>query len=125
VSLIQDARDQVAARLDDLDATVYPLWPTEVAPPLVWITPTRGEGFISNGAPFGTYLMALDVVIAVEHGDIATSFAALDPLVEQAVTALSDYPLVGVDAPAPVTLLTDGAEYLGTVIHIQVPFALS
>lgn len=115
-------RDTLVADLAPLGIPVHAAWPDAVVVPCAFITPPLGGGYIVAGPQFaGTYTVSVDVVILVGHADAADAFAALEDLIELTLVNTIDWTLTGVDPPSPVTVTENGAEYLGTVVHLSKP----
>lgn len=119
MSVFSDLRD---ALVDDLpEIAISPSWPDTLNPPCGFITPPLTDEYVRQGPMFGEHTIALDLVLLVAHDDAAASLAALELMVEYALSQTADWTLTGVDAPAPTTVSENGAEYLASVIHLSKP----
>lgn len=116
-------RTQVATDLAPLDATIYDAWPDEPQLPCVYVSPPL-DAYVRAGQTFGDYVLSIDLVILVDHGEPDASLALLETLIEDAIANTMDWALTGVDPPSPLTMTESGAEYLGTLVHISKAFRL-
>lgn len=120
MSVITDLRVALADELAPLlGVDVHAQWPDVLTPPCAYISPPLVDDYVRRGPTFREHTVALDLIVLVEHGDPATSLAALDALIEIAVVNTADWSLSGVDSPAPIQVSDGGAEYLASVIHLR------
>lgn len=126
MSVIGDLRAGLAAELAPLlGVPVSPAWPDVLNPPCAFVAPPLTGEYVRAGQLFGEHVVAVDLVILVDHDDPAPALAALDTLVELAVVHTADWGLVAVDPPAPVAVADGGAEYLAAVVHLSKPIRLT
>lgn len=119
MSVFSELRD---ALVDDLpELNISAAWPATLNPPCGFIAPPLTDEYVRQGPAFGEHTIALDLVLLVPHDDAATALAALELMVEYALSQTADWTLTGVDAPAPTTVSDGGAEYLASVIHLSKP----
>lgn len=122
MSAFSDLRAALVADLPNLHVT--PSWPDALRPPGAFITPPVAVDYVEAGPGFGEHTIALDLALFVDHGDAAVSLARLEDMVEYALINTADWTLTGVDAPAPMQVTEDGAEYLTCVIHLSKPIRM-
>jgi hypothetical protein len=109
-----------AARTDLATAiSALPSWPSPVNPPCVFVIPATNGYVDSQGITFGGEWRAhFDVVvIGPPSSDTAVSLAWVEDTVSSILEASGDYALTGVDQPGLVHV--NGAELLGTVVHLS------
>lgn len=120
-----DLRETLADDLAVVGVPVYPEWPDVVVAPCVFLVPPFAGSYVTGGRTFGeAYVLSIDVVILVAHGPVDAGYAQLETLIEAVLANSVDWSLGGVDAPSPVTVTENGAEYLGTVVHLSKPTRL-
>ena len=109
----------VLTNRDLADLGTLPSWPDVLNPPGAFITPATYADYIVAGPNFGEHTVAVDLVLFVDHGDAAERLTELESMVQYALINTADWALTGVDAPAPIQVNYDGAEYLTCVIHLS------
>lgn len=114
---LAELRAALAADLSELGC--LPSWPDVLNPPGAFVTPPLAVDFIETGPNFGEHTVAYDLVLFVDHGDPAERLAELEAMTQYALINTADWALTGVDAPSPVQINEDGAEYLTCVIHLS------
>lgn len=119
MSVFSDLRDALVDDLPELSITAS--WPETLNPPCAFITPPLTDEYVRQGPMFGEHTVALDLVLLVAHDDAGPALAALEAMLEYALSQTADWTLTGVDAPAPTTVSENGAEYLASVIHLSKP----
>lgn len=119
--MISQLRDQLASDLAVLDVPVATAWPDRVTTPCLVLVPPSTASYITGGPTFGEYTIGVDVLVLVGKPS-AVTLEALDLLIEGVLANSVDWALSGVDSPSTVTV--NGAEVLGTVIHLSKPARL-
>lgn len=121
MTMFSDLRAALVADLAVLGVPIAPSWPEVLSPPCGFITPPLAAEYVAQGPMFGEYTISIDLVLMVEHADANEALIALEVLVEDALRNTADWTLTGVDAPAPTTVIENGADYLASVIHMSKP----
>jgi hypothetical protein len=124
VSVIGTIRAALVADLAPLGIPVTPSWPDVLIPPCAFVVPPVANNYVSPGLTFGEYLIALDLVIMVDHADAADAMEALDTLLETALRNTVDWTLITVEGPSPAVVSENGSEYLAVLIHLSKPVRL-
>lgn len=116
---IKALRDALASDLSPLGVTIHPAWPIDFEPPCAFVTAPLTASYVEAGPTFGTYTVNVDVVLLVPHSTADAGLDAIEALVESTLLNTVDWRCLGVDTPAPITVVETGAEYLGTVVHLS------
>jgi hypothetical protein len=119
VGVFADLRGALAADLAVAGVPVFPSWPDDLDVPCIFLAPPVGGDYVSAGQTFGSFNLAVDVVILVAHSTAESGIEALDTLLEAVLANSVDWSLTGVDAPAPITVTDQGADYLGVAVHLS------
>lgn len=126
--MIRELRDQLhtdlsgAVVLHGYTVPVAKSWPDRISPPMLFLVPPSGGSYVGAGRAFGEYLVSLDVVALVARGSPEVALETLEVLVEKVLLNSQDWALSGVDSPS--VLAVNGAEHLGTLIHLAKPARL-
>lgn len=124
MSVIGDLRAVLVADLAPLGIPVSPSWPDVLVPPCAFVVPPVANNYVLPGVMFGEYIVALDLVIMVDHADAADAIETLDTLLETALRNTVDWTLITVEGPSPAVVSENGSEYLAALIHLSKPVRL-
>ncbi len=117
-------RDKLAEELSDvLPIPVSAAWPKDFTVPCVYFAPPLADTYVTRDG-FGTYRLFVDLVILVPHDEAGDSLERLEHYLEIVLINTADWELGGVDAPAPISVTEQGADYLGAVVHLAKSTAL-
>lgn len=114
--MLTAVREQLAAELAEIGVPVHTAWPDRLSPPCALLVPPSGT-YVTGGQVFGSYTVALDLVLLAERGSFDVVLPALETLIDAALRLTESYGLSGVDSPSVVTI--GGIDYLGTTLHIS------
>jgi hypothetical protein len=122
MTMFRDARGALQEELGPiLGAPVHVGWPTEIEPPLAFMLPPLGGPYVRRGPHFSEVTIAVDLVLAVGHGDANSSLRELEPMIEAVVYNLHSWVLGEIDAPEPMAIADSGANYLAAIVHLTKP----
>jgi hypothetical protein len=99
-------------------------WPETIETPCVFLTPPLVDDYVRRGPTFGEHTVGLDILIAVDDDSAVVALAELERLLAVIIKYTADWNLLGVDSPAPTTVVENGAEYLACVVHLSKPTRL-
>jgi hypothetical protein len=119
-TLAGELRDAV----DGDDVFVSASWPDTIRTPCIFLTPPLIEDYVRRGPNFGEHTVGMDIVIAVDENQPVDALTELERLLVIVLKNTADWQLVGVDSPAPTTVVENGLEYLACVVHLNKPAQL-
>lgn len=123
---IKTIRDALVTDLQvGVGVPVHPHWPIAFVAPCLFVLPPVADQYVQSGQRFGELYLAVDIVILAAHAPIEEALLAIEELIEATIANTMDWQLRGIESPAPTTVLDNGAEYLGTVVHLSKPFRLT
>jgi hypothetical protein len=118
-ALVSDLVSGSDGAVTPIGVTVLDAWPSKApTPPVAFVVPPQGT-YVSAGPTFGTYTVALDVVLVAGRPEARDALVQLDQLIERVLVNTADWTLAGVDSPAVVTI--NGVDYLGCITHLSKP----